>query len=374
MVIKRIGITGQNGFIGCHLYNTLALNPNIYTIIPFNKSFFSDQKLLEVFVSNCDVIIHLAAMNRNADQQFIFDTNISLVNKLILALDSTTSKAKIIFSSSTQEQLDNLYGRAKKKSRENLQSWARASNGNFVGLIIPNVFGPFCKPNYNSFIATFCHKLIVGESPEIIVDSEVELIYINELIDVIKNFIDEEIVPEEFHVIPSSKMKVSFILEKLNYFKSTYFIHGIFPSLNNSFEINLFNTFRSYINHKTFFPKKHTLHSDARGAFVEIAKLGIGGQVSFSTTFPEVTRGNHFHTRKIERFSVIQGKALIQMRNINSNEVLDFYLDGNEPAYVDIPLWFTHNIKNIGTEILYTNFWINEFFNPEDPDTYYVSV
>tara|TARA_B110000238_G_C15709464_1_gene261903 strand:+ start:27 stop:413 length:387 start_codon:yes stop_codon:yes gene_type:complete len=122
------------------------------------------------------------------------------------------------------------------------------------------------------------------------------------------------------------------------------------------------------------FPVKLNQHTDPRGSFVEIIRLGIGGQVSFSTTKPGITRGNHFHTRKIERFAVIKGKALIQLIKIGSDEVLDFYLNGDEPAYVDMPIWYTHNIKNIGEDVLYTNFWINEPYNLEDADTFFEDV
>ena len=125
---------------------------------------------------------------------------------------------------------------------------------------------------------------------------------------------------------------------------------------------------------KGHFPVKFTQHHDARGAFVEVVRLNGGGQVSFSTTKPGVTRGNHFHTRKIERFAVIKGRALIQLRRIDTDEVMDFYISGDEPAYVDMPIWFTHNIKNIGEEDLYTIFWINEFFNSSDPDTFFTAV
>jgi UDP-2-acetamido-2,6-beta-L-arabino-hexul-4-ose reductase len=125
---------------------------------------------------------------------------------------------------------------------------------------------------------------------------------------------------------------------------------------------------------KNHFPVSFVEHVDDRGSFVEIIRLGVGGQVSFSTTVPGITRGNHYHTRKIERFAVIKGKALIQLRRIGTDEVLDFYLDGDAPSYVDMPIWYTHNIKNIGDEVLYTNFWINEFYAPNDPDTYFENV
>jgi UDP-2-acetamido-2,6-beta-L-arabino-hexul-4-ose reductase len=124
----------------------------------------------------------------------------------------------------------------------------------------------------------------------------------------------------------------------------------------------------------SYFPKKFVQHSDNRGAFVEIARQGIPGQTSFSTTLPGITRGNHFHTRKIERFAVIKGKALIQLRRIGTDEVLEFYLDGDDSAYVDMPIWYTHNIKNIGEDTLYTIFWINEAFDVNNPDTYFEIV
>jgi len=160
----------------------------------------------------------------------------------------------------------------------------------------------------------------------------------------------------------------------LEEYRSKYLENGEIPALNSTFEHNLFNTYRSYIDHKTHYPVKFTQHTDPRGAFVEVIRLGIGGQCSFSTTVPGITRGNHYHTRKIERFAVIKGKALIQLRKIDTDEVLDFYLDGTEPAYVDMPIWYTHNIKNIGEEELYTIFWINEAYNPEDADTYFLEV
>jgi UDP-2-acetamido-2,6-beta-L-arabino-hexul-4-ose reductase len=149
---------------------------------------------------------------------------------------------------------------------------------------------------------------------------------------------------------------------------------GVFPVLNNKFEVNLFNTFRCYMDIRNHYPVKLVMNTDDRGTFVETIKTGLGGQVSFSTTKPEMTRGNHFHTRKIERFAVIKGKARIQLRRIGTDKVLNFDLDGNEPSYVDMPVWYTHNITNTGTDDLYTIFWINEFFNPEDPDTFFEKV
>ena len=370
----KIGITGQDGFIGQHLYNTLGLYPEEFERVDFNRGIFEDEMRLSTFVSSCDVIVHLAAMNRHHDPEVIYDTNINLVDRLVGTLENTNSKAHVLFSSSSQEEKDNLYGKSKREGRSRLAEWAKKTGGIFTGMLIPNVFGPFGHPYYNSFIATFSHQLTHEEKPKIEVDGMVKLIYVGDLIETIIDQIRKK-HHQELLVIPATdEYKVSHILTCLENYKSQYLDNGIIPELGSRFEVNLFNTFRSYIDIKNYFPFKLTKHIDPRGAFVEIIRLNVGGQISFSTTVAGITRGNHFHTRKIERFAVIKGKALIQLRKIGTDEVFDFYLDGNEPAYVDMPIWYTHNIKNIGEEELYTNFWINEFFDANDPDTFFENV
>ena len=369
----KIGITGQAGFVGKHLYNTLGLSPDKYERVSFEKQYFDNDQFLDEFVAKCDVIVHLAAVNRHAEPSKIYSTNIELAEKLRASLLRTNSKAHVIFSSSTQEERDNPYGKAKKEAREMLSQWALQAGAIFTGLIIPNVFGPFGNPYYNSVVATFCHQLSHNEEPKIEVDGELKLIYVSELVsEIIKAMHSPG--AESISIAHTHQIKVTEILALLNSYKTEYADAGIIPSFNNTFELNLFNTFRCYMDLKNHFPVKFKKNVDPRGAFVEIIRLNVGGQVSFSTTVPGITRGNHFHTRKIERFAVIKGKALIQLRQIGTTEVMDFYLDGEEPSYVDMPIWYTHNIKNIGEEELYTIFWINEFYNPEDPDTFMETV
>jgi UDP-2-acetamido-2,6-beta-L-arabino-hexul-4-ose reductase len=370
----KVGITGQAGFIGTHLYNTIGLFPEEFTRIKFQKDYFEDENKLNDYVAECDVIVHLAAMNRHDDPQVIYNTNLELVQKLVRSLKATNSKSHVLFSSSTQEVRDNLYGKSKKEGRELMINWSKKSEGQFTGMIIPNVFGPFGHPNYNSVVATFCHKLAHNEKPVIDVDGDLKLIYVGELVNAIISEIRGKKGNSEIVVKHTTESKVSQILTLLEKYKSEYQDKGIIPIIESLFELNLFNTFRCYMDIKNHFPVKFVEHTDPRGSFVEIIRLGVGGQVSFSTTVPGITRGNHYHTRKIERFAVIKGKALIQLRRIGTDEILDFYLDGNEPAYVDMPIWYTHNIKNIGEEVLYTNFWINEFYDPNDPDTYFENV
>lgn len=375
----RVGITGQAGFVGTHLYNTLGLYPQEFQRMPFEDSFFQEEATLRSFVKQCDVIVHLAAMNRHLDPQIIYDTNRLLVKQLISALESEKVAPHLLFSSSTQEERDNEYGKSKREGRELLEQWAMHDGASFTGMVVPNVYGPFGRPNYNSFIATFCHKLTHSEAPQILQDSEVNLIYVGSLCDHIISkirsvqlsdapIIERDLVPYDF------KKKVTEILALFENFKALYFDQGFIPELKDKNEVNLFNTFRCCIDHASRYPVKLVQHADPRGVFVETIKLGVGGQISFSTTLPGITRGNHYHTRKIERFTVIKGKARIQLRKIGTDEVMNFYLDGNDPSYVDMPIWYSHNITNIGEDELYTQFWINEWYNPEDGDTYFEEV
>ncbi len=375
----HVGITGQSGFIGTHLYNRLHLLPDVFVCQEFDDSFFSDNVKLQTFVKSCDVIIHLAAVNRAADDAELYNTNIALIKKLQNACEAVQSFPHIIFSSSIQETNQSMYGRSKIDGRLLFMEWADKHNVAFTGLLIPNVFGEFCRPNYNSVIATFSYNLTHNKPVTIITDSAVPFIYIDSLCEIIcediktARYADKRTVkvieiPEDF------TMKVSELLSLFTSFQETYMQNGFIPPLENKNTTNLFNTFRSYISLSEYFPKFLQQHSDTRGNFVETIRLRSGGQVSFSTTNPGITRGNHFHTRKIERFTVIHGQAKISLRRVGTSQVYDFILGGKEPAYVDIPVWYTHNITNTGTDILYTQFWINEWYDQNDPDTFFEEV
>ena len=371
----RIGITGQAGFVGTHLFNLAQTRPDTFTCIPFEDAFFEDDSALRAFVRQCDAIVHLAAMNRHPDPEVIYQTNLALVDKLIAAMEAEKVTPHVLFSSSTQEERDNLYGASKREGRERLAAWAERTAARFTGCVIPNVFGPYGRPFYNSVVATFCHQLTHGETPTIQVDGRIKLVYVGDLCEEMLTIIQAGESAAERPIPYGKEVSVSELLTRFTAFRDTYFAKGVIPALVDRFDIQLFNTFCGYIDHKTFFPFALKANTDDRGTFVETLRLeGIGGQVSFSTTKPGITRGNHYHTRKIERFAVIKGKAQIQIRRIGTDEVITFELDGSTPAFVDMPVWATHNITNVGDEELYTLFWINEFYNPEDPDTFFEKV
>ena len=369
----RIGITGENGFIGYHLTQTIKYKHSDYILVPLQKSFFENESLLTEFASSCDVIVHLSGVNRAQTDQEVYDGNIQLASALKTALVAANFNGHLLFASSSQEKGDSAYGKVKKDARVLLEVTMSTLSGKFTGLIIPNIFGSFCKPNYNSFVATFCSKIVNHESPEVINDANVPLLYVGNLVDQILEKIKES-KDSLVEIMPDVEVKVTEVLRLLNSFKAAYLDENTVPSLKSAFELQLFNTFRSYLDMDQINPVPIIQHTDNRGFFSELIRTEIGGQFSYSTTLPGITRGNHFHTRKIERFMVIGGKAKISLRKVGSAKVHEYLLDGENPSYVDMPIWYTHNITNMGNTPLITAFWINEAYNSEDADTYFENV
>ena len=368
----KVGITGQSGFIGYHLTQYLRLHGDEIEIVPFDAAYFRDPDRLEQFVRQCDTIVHLAAMNRGPDDE-IYATNVGLVQELIEALERAGRVPHIVFSSSTQEERDNAYGRSKREGARLLAAWAKQHNARYTTLIIPNVFGPFGRPFYNSVVATFCHQLTHGLNPRVDVDATLSLISVQELareiFQVIQGAYDTPVV----RLSATAERSVSKILARLCEFKGWYFDRHIIPNLNGPFDTALFNTFRSFIE-PDHFPVYPEVHADDRGYLAEVLKELSGGQVFFSVTRPGITRGNHFHMRKVERFCVIQGEAVIRLRRIGTDRTIEYHVQGSKPSFVDIPVYYTHNITNTGTTDVLTLFWTNELFDPEDPDTFYEEV
>ena len=363
----RILISGHTGFVGGHLLRYLNLHYPNHKLILLNKDDFRSENFIDK-IQKEDFIYHLAGVNRAETDQEVYNSNIEINNSLLDHLEKINFKGKLYFSSSLQEDSDSLYGKAKKKARVDFEGLSKKIGFTFYTSLTPNVFGPFCKPFYNSFIATFSHQLINNQSPKIITDKTVKIVYIDDYISLLLELLEGKIEVINFDF--PKEIKVSKVLEKLRLFNGQYIQENKIPNLESKFDKELFNTFRSYINHKDFFPRVYKLHSDSRGNFIELSKALSEGQSSYSTTNSGITRGNHFHTRKIERFSVIKGKAKIELRKYLTDEIISFELDGNSPSYVDMPIWYTHNITNIGDEELLTFFWVNEPYNQNDPDTY----
>lgn len=368
----KIGITGMAGFVGSHLRDFLKTKENI-EVLPFEDAYYENPEKFIAFAKQADVIVHLAGVNRD-EPEVVYNKNVELMEKLLEYCDAANNKPYIIFSASTQIERDNEYGRGKKKAMDLLEQWAQKQDASAISMVVPNVFGDSGRPFYNSVVATFCHQITHGEQPEVIKDGQMSMVYINNLVEDIYKLITESRKGYEVEYIkPRAEIKVSELLGLLNKFKTFYFDSGMVPEIKSDLERDLYNTFITYMDEADW-QRNLKLNTDQRGSFVEVFKLEKGGQVSFSTTKPGITRGNHYHIRKNEKFCVVSGSASIKLRRIGTDKVIEYKVSGSQPSWVEMPIYYTHNISNIGDTELVTLFWINEHFNPDDPDTYYEEV
>ena len=364
----NVGITGIDGLIGWHLRSFLHGQKDI-AVYGADKPEFASAELLAKFAGSCDVIVHLAGMNRGDDSE-VAATNVALTEQLLNACDAAGARPRLIFSSSTHIYRDTHYGLSKKKCADLLRTWAGKNKTVFTNLVLPNVFGEAGKPFYNSAVSTFCFQLANGQKPEIIKDTEVELLHAQrvarEILSVINKPVDGEIV------LSGRTIFVSKLLSELKRLAESY-AGQIIPDLRAPDDLDLFNTYRSYLFPKNV-PVSISLKKDPRGYLFEAYKSNTGGQTFISSTEPGITRGNHYHTLKFERFLVIEGKACVRVRKLFSKETHEFIVDGTEPKYIDMPALYTHNITNIGNSKLLTLFCAGEIFDPEKPDTYQETV
>ncbi len=364
----RIGITGIEGFIGWHLHAFLHGQPDVF-INKANRATFASKDELLNFVSSSDVVVHLAGMNRG-DEKEIEANNIGLVDALIDSCERANCRPHIIFSSSTHIYRGTAYGNTKMKCAERFKKWSEKSGAPFTNLILPNVFGEGGKPFYNSVVSTFCYQLANGLMPEIINDVRLEQIHAQKVALEIWNIFRTLRTGDV--LLAGKPIKVSELLLKLKNFADIY-QQQIIPEFDTEFDLDLFNTYRSYL-----FPGKYpvstVLHEDDRGTLFEAVKSLNGGQTFISSTRPGITRGNHYHRTKLERFIVLSGQADICIRKLFSDKVETFHVDGRKPQYIDIPTLHTHNITNNGNKDLITLFWSHEIFDPAYPDTFAENV
>ncbi|OGJ87024.1 MAG: hypothetical protein A2268_15020 [Candidatus Raymondbacteria bacterium RifOxyA12_full_50_37] len=370
--MKRIGITGANGFMGINLRNYFKCHYPETEIVSISRESFKNKDQIRAFVLKCDAIVHLAGLNRGLDDE-VYKTNIGLADDLISACSAQKKYPYIVFASSPHESRQTGYGRSKKEARIKFSEMAKQNNSGFSGLIIPNTFGPFGRPFHNSVISTFCHQVVIGQEPVVDVDASLGFVYMDTVSKCIAQSIDERRNAPEIAIKSDFQVQISQIRNLLLEFKTKYSGAGIVPLFADDFALRLFNTFRTFIP-ASHYPFKLERKEDARGYLVETIKSFMGGQCFFSMTHPGITRGNHYHTRKFERFCVLQGEGLIRLRRIDQAVSIDYKVSGNEPSVVDMPIWHTHNITNTGTTPMLTLFWSNEIFNPNDPDTFMEAV
>ncbi len=360
----RLGITGANGLLGWHLRCFFSAQPDV-TVVPADRAAFADTASLRRFVSSCDAIIHLAGVNRGADVEII-GVNLGLAEALIEACRAVKITPHIVFASSKHIFRNTLYGDAKRQCSEILRRWSREEGAVFTNLILPNIFGENGRPFYNSVISTFCYQLAHSEKPRIEVDVTYDYLHCYDVAENLVNILHNK--PNHDVLMQGRDMSVQEILERLTLFDGNY-RSGIIPLCLDRFELSLFNTYRSHL-FPSFYPRFPEIRRDNRGDLFEVTRNLGGGQSFMSTTRPGITRGNHYHFHKVERFCVLAGEAVIKIRRLFHDSVESFPVSGRKPSFIDIPTLHTHSIANAGKDDLITLFWANEIFDPLRPDTF----
>lgn len=367
--IKKVGVTGLNGFLGRHISWLLSTTKDEIEIISIPISSINDEQVLPKLLVGLDVLVHLARIHPNdvSMPEDVYSGNIDLAKKIISALDSIKATPYIIFASSSQITKENPYGRAKKEIGSMLREWGVAHNAHITNLIIPNEFGESGIPGRTSVVSTFCDDLVHNRDSKVSSGVTVSLIHAQAVAASVLGLVRDP--QNEDVVLVGRDMEVSELYKKLAEFKSSY-SNDIIPDIKDRLDLSLFNDLRWHLFHNGFYPRKIILRTDERGSLFEMIKETTGGQAFASSTKSGVTRGNHFHTRKIERFCVIGGQAEICLREVGRDKIHRFTVSGDEPVFIDMPTFFAHNIKNVGKEDLLTLFWSNELFDQSDPDTY----
>jgi len=374
----KVLITGWSGLLGYHTRaKFLAENcarkfegkSDLFEVILSVRLNKDNRNELIEQIKDADLVLHLAGINRANDVE-LEEGNESLAFILIDALSTVSTPPCVVYSNSTHAGSDSAYGRGKHKVDCQFKRWAEKTQARYINLTLPHLYGEFSQPFYNTVTATFSSQLAKGENSNVSSESYVELVHAGEVADEFVRIYDEEISGNVRML--GTKMTVSELYDRLAQFKSAYDSNR-FPEFENTIDVSLFNTYR-YFEFPDYYPRTLQQHEDSRGVLFEAVKGGGGGQSFLSWTNPGIERGNHFHRRKVERFLVVSGKADIHIRAVFSDEIHTFPVSGEKPQFVDIPSLHTHSIVNTGSEPLLTLFWTHEIFDPDNPDTYALTV
>lgn len=380
----NILITGANGFIGKNLvaclYNikegkdkTFPLHTDL-NILEYDID--TDPAILDEYCESADFVFNLAGVNRPKQEEDFMSGNFGFASNLLKTLKKHNNKCPVMLSSSIQAALDNPYGKSKKAGEDLFFEYEKNAGVKVFVYRFPNVFGKWCRPNYNSAIATFCHN-IARDIPITVNDRSVvmNLVYIDdvvsELINALKGNANRK--DDNFCYIPVvHTITLGEIVDLIYSFEESRNELSI-PSMSDDFTKKLYATYLSYLPTDKFsYPLK--MNIDERGSFTEIIRTPDRGQFSVNISKPGITKGNHWHNTKNEKFLVVSGRGVIRFRRVGSNEIIEYFVSGDKLEVVDIPPGYTHNIENLGDTDMVTFMWANECFDPDKHDTYYEKV
>jgi UDP-2-acetamido-2,6-beta-L-arabino-hexul-4-ose reductase len=368
--MKRVVITGANGLLGYHASVRLhAANcaagykgePLPYDVQRLDRDAFGSDAILQAALADADIVLHFAGVNRG-DRADVEAANPAIAERLVDACRAAGVRPHVVYANSTHSAGQTPYGRSKARAAEII---ARVGGG-ITDLILPHIFGEGARPYYNNVTATLIDQILQGVTPAVNPVGRVSLLHAGSAAG---TAIEAGLAGHSSRIAPvGMDMTVPALHAMLQAIHELYRAN-IYPPLVGDFEVALFNTYRA-ATYPDSWPRLLKVNADRRGALFEAVKGGSGGQTFLSTTLPGVTRGDHFHLVKVERFLVLQGEAVIRMRRVLGSATHEYHVTGDVPAPVDMPTLYTHSIENVGTGPLLTLFWTNEQFEPQRPDTY----
>ena len=369
-------ITGAGGFVGKNLVATLR-TAGYTDLMLFEKD--DTPETLADYCRRAAFVVHLAGINRPTDPSEFYTGNAGLTDTLLANLEAAGNTDPVLVTSSTQAELDNDYGKSKRQAEEAIFAHRRRTGATVYVFRMPGVFGKWCRPNYNSVVATFCHNVAHG-LPIQVRDSafSLPLVYIDDVVACILAAFDGDVMMDRSatpicHMHPIHEVTLGRLAELIQGFAAGRTSLAVPDLAPGSFEKKLYSTYLSYLPSDQFsYPLE--MHTDNRGSFTEFLRSPERGQVSINISHPGIVKGNHWHHTKNEKFLVVKGEGVIRFRNIFSKEVIEYHVSGDKLEVVDIPCGYTHNIENVGTEDMVTVMWANEAFDPDHPDTFFEPV
>ncbi|MCR5256370.1 MAG: capsular polysaccharide biosynthesis protein CapF [Acetatifactor sp.] len=369
----KVLVTGSNGFIGKNLIERLKYDK--VEVLPYDVD--TPKEKLDEYCAECDFVFNLAGINRPEHVEDFMAGNFGFATTLVETLKKHGNKCAVMNSSSIQAALENPYGMSKKAGEDMMFNYGRENGVEVYIYRFPNVFGKWCRPNYNSVIATFCYN-IAHDLPIQVNDRStlLRLVYIDDVVEELMHALDHHphVNNDGYCFVPTThEATLGDIVNMLYGFKESRHNFMVPDMTDDQFTKKLYSTYLSYLPEDQFSYPLIT-HEDERGSFTEILKSADRGQVSINISHPGITKGEHWHNTKNEKFVVVSGKGLIRFRKIGTEEIFDYHVSGDKLQVVDIPTGYTHCIINEGDTDLVTLMWCNECFNPGKPDTIYEKV
>jgi len=369
--MMRILVTGSSGFVGKNL--VAELNNLGHTVYSFDKD--KDTSLLKSYTKDCEFIYHLAGVNRPKNETEFMKGNFGFTDELLQTLKENNNTSPVLITSSIQAEKENPYGISKKAGEELLIKYSKETGAKIYIYRLPNLFGKWSKPNYNTVVATYCHNIARGieiqiNNPE----TDMHLCYIDDVLNEFVRALNQcpTIVGDYCKVPVTYSIKLGELAQTIQGFKESRENLSV-PDMQDSLTKKLYSTYLSFLP-KDAFSYSLKMNCDNRGSFTEFLRTPGRGQVSVNVSKPGIIKGNHWHHTKNEKFLVVHGKGVIRFREINTDEVLEYFVSGEKLEVVDIPAGYTHNIQNLGAEDMVTVMWANESFDSQKPDTYFLEV